>query len=62
MNVVFLDKKRRDHYGIPNTPTGKTLVAEASADGHFVAALGAAAREHGGSGLGLHAAEEAVGL
>jgi hypothetical protein len=38
------------------------LVAEAGADGDLVAALGAAAAENGSSRLGLHAAEEAVGL
>ncbi len=38
------------------------LVAEAGRDGDLVAALGAAAAEDGGTGLGLHAGKEAVGL
>jgi len=38
------------------------LVAEASADGDLVTALGATAAEDCGTGLGLHAGEEAVGL
>jgi len=38
------------------------LVAEAGGDGDLVAALGAAAIEDGGSGLGGHANEEAVDL
>ena len=41
--------------------TGK-LVAVAGRDGDLVAAFGAAAAEHGGAGLGGHAAEEAVNL
>jgi hypothetical protein len=38
------------------------LVAETGADGDLVTALGAAAIENGGTSLGLHAGEEAVGL
>jgi hypothetical protein len=38
------------------------LVAEASADGDLVTALGATAAEDCGTCLGLHASEEAVGL
>jgi hypothetical protein len=38
------------------------LVAETGADRDLVAALGAAARKHRGSTLGLHAAKEAVGF
>jgi hypothetical protein len=38
------------------------LVAEAGADGHAFAANGAAAAEHGGAGLGLHARTETVCL
>ena len=38
------------------------LVAIAGADGDLVAALGAAAAQNGGPGLGLHPAQEAVGL
>lgn len=38
------------------------LIAEACGDGDLVAALGAAAAENGGTGLGLHAGEEAMGL
>jgi hypothetical protein len=38
------------------------LVAEASAHRDALAALGAAAREHGGPALGLHTAAEAVNL
>jgi len=38
------------------------LVAESGADGNALAALGAAAAEHGGSALGLHAGPKAVGL
>ena len=40
----------------------RRLVAVAGGDGDLVAALGAAAAEHGGSGLGGHANEEAVDL
>jgi hypothetical protein len=38
----------------------RRLVAEASADGHALAADGAAAAQHGGSSLGLHARAETV--
>ena len=38
------------------------LVAEAGADGDLVTALGAAAAQNGGTGLGLHAGKKAVGL
>ena len=38
------------------------LVAIAGADGDLVATLGAAATENRGSGLGLHAAQKAMGL
>jgi hypothetical protein len=38
------------------------LVAETGADGDLVTALGAAAVEDGGTGLGLHAGEKTVGL
>ena len=38
------------------------LVAEASADSDTLAADGAAAAEHGGAALGLHAGTKAVGL
>jgi hypothetical protein len=38
------------------------LVAETGADGDLVTALGAATTEDGGTCLGLHAREEAVGL
>jgi hypothetical protein len=38
------------------------LVAEAGRDRDLVAALGAAAAQHGGTGLGGHAAQEAVDL
>src|SRR5271156_2103358 len=41
---------------------GKGLVAETSADGDLVPALGATAAEDCGTSLGLHAREEAVGL
>jgi hypothetical protein len=40
----------------------KDLVAEASADSHTLAADGAAAVEHGGAGLGLHASAETMGF
>ena len=38
------------------------LVAVTGADGDLVTALGAAAVENGGASLGLHTAQEAVGL
>src|SRR6185312_15973988 len=38
------------------------LVAVARADGDLVTTLGAAAAQHSGPGLGLHAAQEAMGL
>src|SRR5260370_4912525 len=38
------------------------VVAEAGADGNTAATLRAAAAEHGGSALGLHAGPKAVGL
>jgi hypothetical protein len=38
------------------------LVAESGADGDLVTALGATTAENGSPGLGLHAAEETVGL
>src|ERR1035441_8906481 len=41
---------------------GRGLVAEAGADGHALAADGAAAAEHGGAGIGLHAGAETVGF
>ena len=41
---------------------GARLVAEACGDGDLVTALGAAAVEDGGAGLGGHANEEAVDL
>jgi hypothetical protein len=40
----------------------KQLVAETGAHGDLVAALGAAAAQHGGAGLGLHTAKKTVGL
>src|SRR5207248_1858606 len=44
------------------SPVLERLVAESSADGDLMTPLGAAAAEHSGSGLGLHAGKEAVGL
>src|SRR5271170_2074023 len=41
---------------------GRQLVAVAGADGNAVTALGAAARQYGGSGLGLHTGAKAVDL
>jgi hypothetical protein len=41
---------------------GSRLVAEAGADGNLVTAFGAAAAEDGGTGFGLHASQETVGL
>ena len=46
----------------PRRGHGSRLVAETGADGNLVTALGATAVENGGTGLGLHAGEEAVGL
>jgi len=49
---------------VPATGVGnwRGLVAEASADGHALAADGAAAAENGCAGLGLHTRAEAVGF
>ncbi len=52
-----LDYKRGDVFTKP-----EELVAEASADGDLMTALRAAAAEHCGSSLRLHAGKEAVGL
>ena len=40
----------------------KELVAETGADGDLVTALGTTTVEDGGTGLGLHAGQETVGL
>jgi hypothetical protein len=52
MNVRFRLKQISD----------RGLVAEAGADGHTLAADGAAAAQDGCAALGLHAGAEAVGL
>jgi len=41
-------------------PGERLVLAEAGADGDLVTALGAAAAQHGGAGLGLHAGKEPV--
>jgi hypothetical protein len=48
------------HFCVPEVV--KELVAETGADGDLVTALGATTAEDGGTGLGLHAGQETVGL
>ena len=44
----------------PGRSRAALVLAEARADGDLVTALGAAAAEHGGAGLGLHACKKSV--
>jgi len=50
------------NFGLRPGIEGRLLVAVTGADSHALAALRAAAAEHGGAALGLHTGTEAVGL